>query len=97
MAKEAVEKQPESSSYLDTMGWIYFKLGKYDNAEKYIGKAVGLREAVGENGATLNEHLGDVYYKLNQKEKAMECWKRALQMNQKNQALKNKIERGTLE
>lgn len=97
MAKEAVEKQPENSSYLDTIGWVYFKLGKYDEAKKYIAKAVELRDAVGENGATLNDHLGDVYYKLNEKEKAMEHWKRALQMNTKNQALKNKIERGTLE
>jgi tetratricopeptide (TPR) repeat protein len=97
MAEEAVEKQPENSSYLDTIGWIYFKLGKYDEARKYIEKAVQLRDAVGENGATLNEHLGDVFYKLDQKEKALEFWKRALQMNEKNQALKAKIERGTLE
>jgi tetratricopeptide (TPR) repeat protein len=97
MAKEAVEKQPENSSYLDTIGWINFKLGKYDEARKYIEKAVQLRDAVGENGATLNEHLGDVFYKLDKKEKALEFWKRALEMNQKNQTLKAKIERGTLE
>jgi tetratricopeptide (TPR) repeat protein len=97
MAKEAVEKQPENSSYLDTIGWVYFKLGKYDEARKYIEKAVRLRDAVGENGSTLNEHLGDVFYKLDKKQKALEYWKRALQMNQKNQVLKTKIERGTLE
>jgi tetratricopeptide (TPR) repeat protein len=97
MAREAVEKQPENSSYLDTIGWVYFKLGKYEEALKYIGKAVALRDAVGENGATLNDHLGDVYYMLNDKEKAMEYWKRALEMNSKNEALKSKIERGTLQ
>jgi Tfp pilus assembly protein PilF len=97
MAKEAVEKQPENSSYLDTIGWVYFKLGRYEQAKDYIEKAVQLRDAVGENGATLNEHLGDIFYKLDKKDKALEYWKRALQMNQKNQALKSKIERGTLE
>jgi tetratricopeptide (TPR) repeat protein len=97
MAKEAVEKQPENSSYLDTIGWVYFKLGKYGEAREYIEKAVRLRDAVGENGSTLNEHLGDVFYKLDNKEKALEYWKRALQMNQKNQVLKTKIERGTIE
>jgi tetratricopeptide (TPR) repeat protein len=97
MAKEAVEKQPENSSYLDTIGWVHFKLGQYDEAREYIEKAVRLRDAVGENGSTLNEHLGDVFYKLDKKEKALEYWKRALQMNQKNQVLKTKIERGTLE
>jgi tetratricopeptide (TPR) repeat protein len=97
MAKEAVEKQPENSSYLDTIGWVYFRLGEYDEARKYIEKAVQLRDAVGENGATLNEHLGDVFYKLDKKDKAMQLWKRAFQMNQKNQTLKAKIERGTLE
>ncbi len=97
MATDAVEKEPKNSSYLDTIGWVYFRLGKYKEAKDYIGKAVGLRDAVGENGATLNEHLGDVYFKLDEKEKAMEYWKRALQMNKKNQILKNKIQRGTLE
>jgi tetratricopeptide (TPR) repeat protein len=97
MAEEAVDKQPENSSYLDTIGWVYFRLGRYEKAKDYIEKAVQLRDAVGENGATLNEHLGDVFYKLDKKDKALEYWKRALEMNQKNQALKDKIERGTLE
>jgi tetratricopeptide (TPR) repeat protein len=97
MAKEAVEKQPENSSYLDTIGWVNFRLRRYDEARKYIEKAVQLRDAVGENGATLNEHLGDVFYRLDKKEKAMEFWKRALEINQKNQTLKAKIQRGTLE
>jgi len=97
MAREAVEKKPDNSSYLDTIGWVYFKLGEYKEAKKYIEKAVELRDAIGENGATLNEHLGDVYFRLHEKEKAIEYWKRALQMNPKNETLKEKINRGTLE
>lgn len=97
MAKQAVEKRPDNSAYLDTIGWVYFKLGRYQEARDYIRKAVQMRDAVGENGAILNEHLGDVYYKLNEKDKALEYWKRALQMNPNNQSLKEKINRGTIE
>ena len=39
MAKEAVEKQPENSSYLDTIGWVNFRLGKYDEAQEVYRKS----------------------------------------------------------
>ncbi|MGH2574995.1 MAG: tetratricopeptide repeat protein, partial [Ignavibacteria bacterium] len=56
MSKKTIEREPENPSYLDTYGWIYFKLKDYKNALKYIEKAVKL----GSNPVLL-EHLGDVY------------------------------------
>ncbi len=92
MALRAVELEPNNASYLDTLGWIYFKISRYDDAERYVAKAV----ATGQASAVVNEHLGDIYFKLGHKEKATEYWQRALKMDQSNQALKEKIERGSL-
>ncbi len=67
-------------------------MGKYDEAERYIEKAV----ATGEASATVVEHLGDIYFKLGQKEKADQYWLQALKMNAANQSLREKISRGSL-
>ena len=96
MSKRALEKEPQNSSYLDTYGWILFRMGKYKEAQVYIKKAVDLRDAVGGNGSVLNEHLGDVYFKLGDKENAMIYWNQALKMNPDNNDVKEKIKRGGL-
>ena len=92
MAKEAVQQQPENSSYLDTFGWVYFRLGQYEEAERFIKKAVDNGDA----SSVVLEHLGDVYYKLNEKDKAMELWRRALEKDSRNESLQSKVSRGSL-
>jgi tetratricopeptide (TPR) repeat protein len=92
MSKEAVNQQPENQSYLDTYGWIFFRLGNYDDAEKWIKKAI----EIGSKSSVLHDHLGDVYFKLSNKEKAIEYWQKALELDPANESLKNKIQRGSL-
>ena len=87
MSKKALDAEPHNSSYLDTYGWILYRLGKYDSAEVYIKKAIEIEK----NNATLLEHLGDVYLKLNRKDKALEYWKKAFALDKKNKTLKKKI------
>ena len=91
MSLEAVAADPGNSSYLDTAGWVYFRLAKYDDARHYIEKAI----AAGGASATVYEHMGDIQFKLGDKHKAEEFWKQALQMNANNQSLKDKIARGS--
>ncbi|MBI3005834.1 MAG: tetratricopeptide repeat protein [Ignavibacteriales bacterium] len=92
MAIEAVAAEPDNASYLDTLGWIYFKLGKLREAQEYIAKSV----ATGRASSVVHEHLGDIYYKMNEKDKAKEMWQKAFEMDGKNQSLKEKISRGSL-
>jgi tetratricopeptide (TPR) repeat protein len=92
MAKKAVTMDPNNASYLDTLGWVYFVLGDYSEAQRYIAKAV----ATGAASAEVTEHLGDVYFKLGDKDKALEFWQHALNMDKANQTLKEKIDRGSL-
>ncbi len=89
MSKRAVEQQPENQSYLDTIGWVYFKLGNYTEAEKWIKKAIDKGNA----SAVLYEHLGDIYEKMNDTERALEQWNIAIKLDANNPSLKEKIER----
>lgn len=92
MAQEAVRQQPENQSYLDTYGWIYYRMGKYSEAREYINKAILL----GSTSAVIHEHLGDIYYRLSDTARAMEYWRKALEYDPANRELSDKIKRGTL-
>jgi Tfp pilus assembly protein PilF len=92
MAKTAVDAEPSLASYLDTIGWVYFRLGRYEQAENYVKKAV----TSGEASAVVYEHLGDIYYKLNKLSEALEQWNAALKLDQNNTVLREKINRGSL-
>ncbi len=90
MAKLAVSKEPENSAYLDTIGWVYYKMANYKMAVEYAKKAI----KIDGTKSDLWEHLGDIEYKLGEKEKAVATWKKALELNKDNDALKQKIEKG---
>ena len=92
MSRKTVEIEPENPSYLDTLGWIYFKIGNYKEAEFYIKKAIEKDK----NNATLLDHLGDVYFKKGNRKKAMEYWKNAFELDPNLENLKTKIEKGEL-
>ena len=92
MAKTAVDAEPGLASYLDTIGWVYYRLGRYEQAENYVKKAV----TSGEASAVVFEHLGDIYYKLNKLSEALEQWNAALKLDQNNAVLREKINRGSL-
>lgn len=93
MAKRAVAADPKNSAYLDTIGWIYFKLGDYSKAASYVREALLLRTPADGSPAVLEEHLGDIYMKLGDKKQAIEYWQRALEHDPKNTLLKEKLEK----
>lgn len=88
MSKIAVEKEPGNASYLDTIGWIYFKLKKYKLAKENIEKSL----SVNPNSAVVLEHLGDVYKEMKDSASALKYWKLSLEKNPQNNSLREKIE-----
>ncbi len=92
MSKKAVEADPKNSSYLDTIGWIYFKMGEYKKAKENIEASLKIEN----NSATVIDHLGDVLYKLGEKKKALENWKKAFEKDNTLTSVKEKIEKGGL-
>lgn len=75
LIKKAVEIDPQNGAYLDSLGWAYYRLGKYDLAEEKLRKAVSRSN----NDATLHDHLGDVYLKTGKIRLAVAHWERALE------------------
>jgi tetratricopeptide (TPR) repeat protein len=73
--KEAVGLEPTNGAYLDSLGWAYFKLGKYDLAEESLVKA-SLRMA---SDPTVHDHLADVYQKTGRLKLAAAHWERAVE------------------
>ncbi len=90
MAKIAVSKDPKNSSFLDTIGWIYFKLGNLKEAQKYVEEAV----KYGEQSVAIYDHLGDIYSKLNKNESAVDYWNKALKKDPDSERIKLKIKKG---
>ncbi|MGC1450625.1 MAG: tetratricopeptide repeat protein [Candidatus Sulfotelmatobacter sp.] len=73
--KQALSFEPNNGAYLDSLGWAYFKLGKYDLAEENLTKA----EAHMGTDPTVQEHLGDLYQKTGRLKLAAAHWDRAVQ------------------
>jgi tetratricopeptide (TPR) repeat protein len=74
MIVRAVKQEPSNGAYLDSLGWAYYKENKLTEAEEYCQKAVD-REG---HDPTILSHLGAVYVKLGQDERAGQILERSL-------------------
>ncbi|PYQ44687.1 MAG: hypothetical protein DMG99_03350 [Acidobacteria bacterium] len=75
LIKQALTFEPNNPAYLDSVGWAYFKLGKYDLAEDNLNKAASHMGS----DPTVQEHLGDLYQKTGRLKLAAAHWDRAVQ------------------
>jgi tetratricopeptide (TPR) repeat protein len=75
LIQKAVAIEPANGAYLDSLGWAYFKLGKYDLAEDNLVKAS--QHQMGAD-PTVQEHLGDLYQKTGHLRLAATHWERAV-------------------
>jgi tetratricopeptide (TPR) repeat protein len=82
MIRKAVQEEPDNSAYLDSLGWVLFKQGKLSEARDELEKAV--KHLTGGGDATIHEHLGDVYLRLNEPAKAKAAWEKAEQAGAKS-------------
>ncbi len=80
--------EPENPSFQDTYGWVLYKQGKYDDAKQWLMKA---HDNGGSGSYVILEHLGDVYFKLGQQDKAMEHWQKAKELGGDSDELMEKI------
>ena len=87
LAKKAIELSPKTSSYLDTIGWIYFKLNDFDKAKEFIGEAI----VYDDTSSVVLEHYGDVLIELNEIDEALIFYKKALELDEENMKLIEKI------
>lgn len=88
MATQATESDPQNSSFLDTLGWIYFKMENYEQAQNYIQQSID----TGDASAEVYEHMGDVLEAQGEDEEAREWWKKALEEDPGRTHLNEKLE-----
>jgi Flp pilus assembly protein TadD len=74
MIQKAVLKRPESGYITDSLGWIYFRLEKYEQAVVPMERAIKLLPG----DPIVNDHLGDVYWKVGRFIEAEFQWQRSL-------------------
>lgn len=73
MIKKAAELRPSDGYIVDSLGWAYYKLGRYDDAVREMERAVQLKP----EDPVLNDHLGDVYWRVGRKLEATFQWRHA--------------------
>jgi Flp pilus assembly protein TadD len=88
LIEKAVKAEPKNAAFLDSLGWVLFKLHRPKEALGHILKAIELSE---EPDATVYDHLGDIYAALKQTEKAKEAWRKSVSL-EANDEIKKKLE-----
>ena len=85
--KKAISLRPKDGYFIDSLGWFYYRQGKYKEAVRELEKAVSLVP----NDAIINDHLGDALYRAGYKNEATYQWNRAL-LYKPEKELKSNIE-----
>jgi len=85
-----IQANPDNATYLDTYAWVLFKKKDFKLAKFYMESAIS---KMTDNSAVLIEHYGDILYFLDEKQQALEQWKKSLGMGNDTKTLRKKIAR----
>jgi tetratricopeptide (TPR) repeat protein len=83
MITRAVEQRADDGYIVDSLGWAYFRIGKYDEAVKQLDRAVELKP----EDPTINDHLGDAYWKVGRVIEARFQWAHARDLGPESEDL----------
>ena len=86
LIEQAVSISPDNAAYLDSYGWVFYRLGNYQEALVNLKKAVKL-----DSDPVIFDHLGDVYQAMGDTEQAHSWWQKALDMEPDNEKIKEKL------
>ena len=88
MSRKTIDEEPENPTYLDTYAWILFKLGRYEEAKAYAEKILSIDE---EMSYVVLHHIGDIFAKCGNIEKAVTYWEMAREAGDETKILEKKI------
>ncbi len=74
LIEKALKNNPNDGNFIDSLGWVYFRLGNYQEAIIHLKRALELEE----DHPVILEHLGDAYEENGQYDNAITYWKKAL-------------------
>jgi len=90
LIERALQLKPDEPAIMDSLGWAYYRLGKYDKALSYLRRAFSKMK-----DAEIAAHLGEVLWVMGKQDEAREVWESALSITPKDKFLLNVIERFT--
>ena len=90
MIGRALQLEPNNGAYLDSLGWVYYRKGKYDEAINALLRAL---PNLTRDDPIVFDHIGDAYAKLNRIAQALEFWQKAIALDPANKLLADKIEK----
>lgn len=90
LIQRALELEPGNGAYMDSLGWLYYKQGKYSEALVELQRAA---EALPEPDAVVYEHIGDACDKLGKTAEAVLYWQKALNLDPDNKELATKLDK----
>ncbi|RZS96148.1 tetratricopeptide repeat protein [Cecembia calidifontis] len=88
MSERLVKKFPNNATYLDTHAWVLFQLKDYENARKFMERALENEESP---SGVMWEHYGDILYHLGNRNEAISYWKKAEGGDETSEFLLKKI------
>jgi len=83
MLRMVVGESPRQAAYLDSLGWVFYKQGKFADACRWLGLAAGQDEG---QDAVIYDHLGDSLWRLGEKDRAAECWRQSMELYERQLA-----------
>lgn len=91
---KALKVEPNNGAYIDTLGWILYKQGKFEEALEYLLTAAEFEK----DDPVIFEHIGDVYCSLGNNEQAVVWWKKSFSLQENPSAdLVNKLQKAGVE
>jgi tetratricopeptide (TPR) repeat protein len=89
MVRRALELDAWNGAYLDSLGWVYYQMGRYQEARDPLEQAARTYPY----DPTVLDHLGDLYAKLGEPEFAIAAWSRAIEAGaERPEVIRSKIE-----
>lgn len=94
LVRYAVARSPRNAAYLDSLGWVMYKKGDFEAADRWLQKATHTGEDV---DPVVLDHLADTYWHLGRTEEAIEIWQEARDLTEDGETANVRTLRESLE
>lgn len=90
LIRRALELEPENGAILDSLGWVLYRKGDFENALHELLRAANSLPTA---DPVVYDHIGDAYHALKRNSEALLYWQKALQLDEENPDLVQKVDR----
>lgn len=92
LVRRANELEPNNAAFIDSLGWLHFKKGDFKAALSELLRARDILKELQPEDAEIVDHIAQTYDKLGEKDKALEHWKKAQELDPDNERIKERLD-----